>query len=107
MNTLEVEKMGTETAQRIELSCLAWTEYRKKNGLDPLGMQVSGVNLYQTLLPGISNVTLRMRYYGLYAWLSWMYAQHIGDTNPETWKKIIRRTEALYALIAFRRGGEG
>jgi hypothetical protein len=47
-----------------------WTEYQEKNGLDPLGMQNSSVNLYQTFLPGISNVTLRMRYYGLYAWLS-------------------------------------
>lgn len=26
-----------------------WTEYRKKNGLDPLGMQNSSVNLYQSL----------------------------------------------------------
>ncbi len=32
-----------------------WTEYRKKNGLDPLGMQTSSIGLYQTLLPGISN----------------------------------------------------
>ena len=38
-----------------------WTDYSKKNGLDPLGMQNSSVNLYQTFLPGISNVTLRMR----------------------------------------------
>ena len=40
-----------------------WTEYRKKNGLDPLGMQTGSVNIYQRLLPGISNVTLRIRYY--------------------------------------------
>lgn len=58
-----------------------WTEYRKKNGLDPLGMQNSSVNLYQSLLPGISNVTLRMRYYGLYAWLAQRYAKEIGDTE--------------------------
>lgn len=83
-----------------------WTEYQKKNGLDPLGMQNSSINLYQTFLPGISNVTLRMRYYGLYAWLNRAYAQNVGDTNPETWKRYIRRTEALYALIAFRHGGE-
>ena len=83
-----------------------WTEYSKKNGLDPLGMQNSGINLYQTFLPGISNVTLRMRYYGLYAWLCQIYAQTIGDTDPETWKRYIRRTEALYALIAFHHGGE-
>lgn len=84
-----------------------WTEYRKKNGLDPLGMQNSSVSLYQTFLPGISNVTLRMRYYGLYAWLCRTYAQKIGDTNPESWKRFIRRAEALYALIAYRHGGEG
>jgi hypothetical protein len=98
--------MGMEAAKKVQLNCLAWTEYRKKNGLDPLGMQVSSVNFYQKLLPGISNVTLRMRYYGLYAWLSWMYAQHTGDTNPDSWRRIVRRTEALYALIAWRRGSE-
>lgn len=84
-----------------------WTEYRKKNGLDPLGMQNSSVNLYQTLIPGIGNVTLRMRYYGLYAWLSWIYAKRIGDTNPQSWQRTIRRTEALYALISQRRSDEG
>lgn len=26
-----------------------WTEYKKKNGLDPLGMQNSSINLYQRL----------------------------------------------------------
>ena len=63
------------------------TEYRKKNGLDPLGMQNSSVSLYQTFLPGISNVTLRMRYYGLYPWLAHRYAKEIGDTNPESWSR--------------------
>jgi hypothetical protein len=72
-----------------------WTEYRKKNGLDPLGMQTGSVNIYQRLLPGISNVTLRIRYYGLYAWLARTYAKEIGDTNPKTWQRFIRRTEAL------------
>jgi hypothetical protein len=39
-----------------------WSDYRRKNGLDPLGMRNSSVSLYQTFLPGISNVTLRTRY---------------------------------------------
>ncbi len=84
----------------------AWTEYKKKNGLDPLGMQNSAVNLYQTFLPGISNVTLRMRYYGLYAWLCRTYARNVGETDPESWKRFIRRAEAAYALIARWDGGE-
>lgn len=37
-----------------------WTDYQKKNGLDPLGMQNSSVNLYQTFLPGISKGRLRL-----------------------------------------------
>lgn len=83
-----------------------WTEYRKKNGLDPLGMQTSSIGLYQNLLPGISNVTLRIRYYGFYAWLCHIYAQKIGDTNPKIWQRFIRRAEALYALVAQKHGGE-
>lgn len=39
-----------------QLSYPQWTEYRKKSGLDPLGMQNSSINLYQRLLPGISNL---------------------------------------------------
>jgi hypothetical protein len=99
--------MAAQLSSVAQLNFPEWTEYRKKNGLDPLGMQNSSVNLYQTLVPGIGNVTLRMRYYGLYAWLSWVYANRIRDTNPQSWQRIIRRTEALYALIAQRRGDEG
>ena len=83
-----------------------WTECREKDGLDPLGMQNASVGLYQRLLPGIGNVTLRMRYYGLYAWLSWKYAKEVGSTDREDWRRFIRRAEALYALIAQQRGGE-
>ena len=83
-----------------------WTEYRKKNGLDPLGMQTSSVSLYQALMPGISNVTLRMRYYGLYAWLAHTYANEVGDTNPLQWQRFVRRAEALYALVAQHNGRE-
>ena len=77
-----------------------WTKLRQKSGLDPLGMQAASVNLYQRLVPGISNVTLRIRYYGLYAWLCRTYAERIGDTSLETWKRTVRRAEALLALIA-------
>jgi hypothetical protein len=98
--------MMEEAEESETINYPEWTEYSKTNGVDPLGMQNSSVNLYQTFLPGISNVTLRMRYYGLYAWLSRTYAQKVRDTNPETWKRYIRRTEALYALIAYRHGSE-
>lgn len=83
-----------------------WTDFQKKNGLDPLGMRQSSINLYQSLLPGISNVTLRIRYYGLYVWLSNEYAREERHTDPERWKRYVRRAEALYALTAVNKGGE-
>ena len=93
----------TETAA---IAYPEWTEYQKKSGLDPLGMQNTSVALYQRLLPGISNVTLRVRYYGFYAWLSRVYASRIRDTDPKTWQRFVRRAEALYALVSQRYGGE-
>lgn len=75
-----------------------WTDMEETRGLDPLGMQSLCVSLYQSLLPGISNVTLRIRYYGLYAWLSSRYAQDLRNTSSAEWQRYIRRAEALYAL---------
>lgn len=76
-----------------------WTRREERRGLDPLGMQSTSVSQYQRLVPGISNVTLRMRYYGLYAWLADHYAKHSGDTSVAGWRKFLRRSEALYALL--------
>lgn len=83
-----------------------WTYYAEKGGLDPLGMQNSSVALYQRLIPGVGNVTLRMRYYGFYPWLLRHYLQTNGSTDPEVWRVFLRRAEALYALIANQAGGE-
>lgn len=83
-----------------------WTTLSKRRGVDPLGMQNSSVRIYQRLLPGISNVTLRVRYYGLYVWLADRYARDIGDTDSTVWQRRIRRAEALYALISQVKGGE-
>jgi hypothetical protein len=84
-----------------------WTEVQQKSGLDPLGFQAASVRLYQELVPGISNVTLRTRYYGFYPWLSRHFAAELGDTDSEAWKKTVRRAEALYALAAGKRTAEG
>lgn len=84
-----------------------WTERADKRGLDPLGMQNSGVVLYQSLLPGISNVTLRMRYYGYYCWVSETYARRSATSDFEAWRTWVRRAEALYALVCARAGETG
>ena len=81
-----------------------WTEYRPRRGLDPLGMRTSSIRLYQALVPGISNATLRLRYYALYPWLSRTYGKRVGHTDPAEWRRFVRRAEALYALVACRAG---
>ncbi len=52
-------------------------------------------------------MTLRVRYYGLYAWLSRIYAERVRHTGVETWRRTVRRTEALYALTAVRAATHG
>ena len=75
-----------------------WTSKIEKRGLDPLGMQNSGVVLYQALLPGISNITLRMRYYGFFCWLSDVYARRGVTTDFEIWRQWVRRTRYATGL---------
>jgi hypothetical protein len=84
-----------------------WTERADKRGLDPLGMQNAGVTLYQSLLPGISNVTLRMRYYGYYCWVSDTYARSGATDEFTAWRSWVRRAEALYALVSAHAKGQG
>ena len=84
-----------------------WTSKITKRGLDPLGMQNAGVVLYQALLPGISNITLRMRYYGFFCWLSDAYARRGVKTDFELWRQWVRRAEALFALVCADAKGQG
>lgn len=84
-----------------------WTSKIDKRGLDPLGMQNAGVVLYQALLPGISNITLRMRYYGFFCWLSDAYARRGVTTDFELWRQWVRRAEALFALACADATGQG
>jgi hypothetical protein len=86
------------------MGIMSWTERTEKRGLDPLGIQNAGVALYQSLVPGISNVTLRVRYYGYYCWVSMMYATDGATNDRKAWNNRVRRAEAAYALIAAKSG---
>lgn len=67
-------------------------------GRDPLGMQATSVRMYRSLVPGLTNVTNRLRYYSYYCWVVSLWAQirHVDDEHE--WRLFIRRAEALYAL---------
>ena len=68
------------------------------DGLDHLGIELISVNLYQAMLPGITNVTERARYYSFYPWCIHRYAQD-GPTNRTrtNWIKWLRVLDFRYA----------
>lgn len=68
-------------------------------GLDPLGLQLTSEATYATLLPGISNLTNRIRYYGFYCWLLDFYFKTEKKGNSTEQYKFIRRAELMMALI--------
>ena len=67
-------------------------------GRDPLGMQAASVRLYTQLVPGITNVTNRIRYYSFYCWVVRQFEKLKHSDDEEKWKKFIRRAEAIYVL---------
>lgn len=67
-------------------------------GRDPLGIQATSVRLYRTLVPGLTNVTNRLRYYSYYCWVVARYQDKIFADDLQRWRQFIRRAEALYAL---------
>lgn len=50
-------------------------------GQDMLGMQNTSIATYATLLPGLTNLTRRIRYYGFYTWLLEEYAKRKGKVS--------------------------
>jgi len=68
-------------------------------GLDPLGLQGTSEAAYTMLLPGISNLTNRMRYYGFYCWLIDFYFKREKTGNSVEQYKFIRRAELMVAII--------
>ncbi|TAM98782.1 MAG: hypothetical protein EPN39_08280 [Chitinophagaceae bacterium] len=68
-------------------------------GLDPLGLQVTSEATYATMLPGLSNLTNRLRYYGFYCWIIDFYFKKENKGNQTEQYRFIRRAELLIALL--------
>jgi len=68
-------------------------------GLDPLGLQTTSEATYSYLLPGISNLTNRMRYYGFYCWLLNLYANRQKKVSKQDQFRFLRRGEFLASVI--------
>jgi len=67
-------------------------------GLDPLGLQNTSDSTFSILLPGLNNVTGRIRYYSFYCWLLDEYSKRYGSTDPKKQRKFIRIAEYIIAL---------
>lgn len=72
-------------------------------GLDHIGTQGPCIQIYSQLLPGITNVTDRARYYSFYPWLIRSYEErdiHRQDFNA--FLEAYRRADCLFTMIAER-----
>lgn len=82
---------------------LAWVRPPEPiRGLDHLGVQAPCIALYAQLLPGITNVTDRARYYSFHPWVIWSFETRYKDHSVEEFRRVLRRAECLFALIAIR-----
>lgn len=72
-------------------------------GRDPLGVQNSSISVYATLLPGMTNLTLRLRYYGTYLWLLDQYdllpSNNSFKKDQQGQYTFIRRAELIIAFV--------
>lgn len=70
--------------------------------MDPLGSQAPSINIYSQLLPGITNVTDRARYYSFYPWMVWTYERLPGTKTKPNFIEWVRRSDCLFTMIGIR-----
>ena len=68
-----------------------------------MGMLNVGEQVFSMILPGLNNVTERIRYYSFYCWFFGTYAKWNGSEDPKEQRKFIRRAEYLLALVAAKK----
>jgi hypothetical protein len=79
---------------------MGWVEPAGRGqGMDHLAIQAPCITLYGELLPGITNVTDRARYYSFYPWFLKAY-DRLRPKIPL--QGALRRAECLFALVAER-----
>ncbi|UFZ03056.1 hypothetical protein LQG66_27980 [Bradyrhizobium ontarionense] len=71
-------------------------------GLDHLAVQATCINIYGRLLPGITNVTDRARYYSFYPWLIWAFDKAGHREFNDNFVERFRRADCLFCLVSQR-----
>lgn len=102
-SSVNIMENGNEVSVALELSEQDGDPYWTKTGswtmgLDPLGLQATSIRIYQSLVPNITNITNRLRYYAYFPWLIELYEKKHHSDDPARFARFMRRGEALYAL---------
>lgn len=85
-----------------DVARVAWVNSSRLNkGEDDLGVQTLSATLYSSLLPGITSVTNRARFYSFHPWLIWSFNNRYKKTYKD-YLRVLRRAECLFVLIAIR-----
>jgi hypothetical protein len=71
-------------------------------GLDHLGTHAPCIELYSRLLPGITNVTDRLRYFSMYPWFVWAFDRRYPGSDAAKFESLLRRADCLLTLISER-----
>jgi len=72
---------------------------RSIRGQDQLGCQAPCELIYSQLLPGITNVTDRARYFSFYAWVTWSLDKRFQTMSEGRYVELYRRADCLFTLI--------
>lgn len=79
----------------------AWVKPpRPIGGLDHIGTQAPCIQQYGQLLPGITNVTDRARYYSLYPWIIWSIEKRYPKCSKDVFLEKLRCADFLLTLVA-------
>lgn len=62
-------------------------------------MQAVSEHLYASLVPGITNVTDRVRCYAFYPWFVWTFDREVQKKSTDELIRMFRRAECLHTLI--------
>src|SRR3546814_9816613 len=90
---------GNEVSVALELSEQDGDPYWTKTGswtmgLDPLGLQATSIRIYQSLVPNITNITNRLRYYAYFPWL----IELRSEEHTSELQSLMRISYAVFCL---------
>ena len=95
---MKIEGLMLNSTMQIETDWVSAP--RSIRGQDQLGCQAPCELTYSQLLPGITNVTDRARYFSFYPWVAWSLDKRFPTISEERYVELYRRADCLYTLIA-------